>query len=318
MDDEPVQSFEVTAEGHHLRADKALSEHLDELSRSQVQRLFAAGRVWFEDDVLSKSAKVCAGDVITFSIPEPVPLELRPVNIPLTVIFEDEDLIAVNKAPGMVVHPGAGTGEDTLVHALLHHCRGELSGIGGVERPGIVHRLDKETSGVIISAKSDRGYQGLAKAFAERSLEKYYTALVCNAPRLLAGVIEAPIGRHSNQRTRMTIREDGRDSKTTWKLREAFGTRFAWLNLKLHTGRTHQIRVHCAHIGHILCGDRTYGYRPRQNDKVEFPRVMLHAARLVLDHPVTGERLELVAEDPEDFKTTAAAIRVAYGTGSTG
>jgi|TARA_B110000438_G_scaffold298195_1_gene345944 23S rRNA pseudouridine1911/1915/1917 synthase len=313
MHDEPTQSFEVTADGHHLRADKALSEHLDELSRSQVQRLFAAGRVWFGDDVLSKSAKVNTGDVISYSIPEPVPLELCPVDIPLNVIFEDEDIIVVNKAPGMVVHPGAGTGEDTLVHALLHHCQGELSGIGGVERPGIVHRLDKETSGVIISAKSDRGYQGLAQAFAERSLEKHYTALVCNAPRLLAGVIDAPIGRHSMQRTRMTIRDDGRESKTTWKLRESIGTRFGWLNLKLHTGRTHQIRVHCAHIGHILCGDRTYGYRPRQNDKVVIPRVMLHAARLELDHPVTGERLTLVADDPADFLDTAAALHAAYG-----
>lgn len=312
MFDEPTQSFEVTADHSHTRADKALSEHLESLSRSQVQRLFAAGRVWYGDDVLSKSAKVSTGDVITFSIPEAVPLELRAVDIPLDVIFEDEDIIAVNKAPGMVVHPGAGTGEDTLVHALLHHCRGELSGIGGVERPGIVHRLDKETSGVIISAKSDRGYQGLAEAFAARSLEKHYTALVCNAPRLLAGVIDAPIGRHSVHRTRMTIRDDGRESKTTWKLREKFGTRFAWLNLKLHTGRTHQIRVHCLHIGHVLCGDKAYGYRPRQNDKVEIPRVMLHAARLELDHPVTGERLELLAPDPQDFISTAEALREHY------
>jgi 23S rRNA pseudouridine1911/1915/1917 synthase len=312
MPEDTSQSIEIPPGSHRVRADKVLSAHLEEMSRSQVQRLFSTGRVWCEDEALSKSDKLNSGDIITYSIPEPVPLELRPVELPLEVLFEDEDIIALNKAPGMVVHPGAGTGEETLVHALLHHCQGQLSGIGGVERPGIVHRLDKDTSGVIVAAKSDRGYSGLAKAFAERSLEKYYTALVCDAPRLLAGIIDAPIGRHAVHRTRMTVREDGRESRTTWKMRQLFGNRFAQLDLQLHTGRTHQIRVHCSHIGHVLCGDRAYGYRPRQNDTVTFPRVMLHAARLVLDHPVTGKPLEIEAPIPEDFNVAIRDLDTLY------
>lgn len=305
-------SFEVDPAQDRMRADKVLANHLTEMSRSQVQRLFADGRVWRDEEALTKSERLNAGDVLTYTIPAPVALDLRPVEIPLEVLFEDEDLIALNKAPGMVVHPGAGTGADTLVHALLHHCKGQLSGIGGVERPGIVHRLDRDTSGVIVAAKSDRAFKGLAQAFAERTMEKAYTALVRGVPRLLSGRIEAPIGRHANQRTRMAVRDDGRSARTDWKLHEAFGEAFAWLDLRIHTGRTHQIRVHCSHVGHALAGDAAYGFRPRSNDAVEFPRIMLHAARLVLDHPVHGTPLVLEAPLPADFEETIGALRAAY------
>jgi 23S rRNA pseudouridine1911/1915/1917 synthase len=308
MDDETSESLVVGAGDDRVRADKVLSAHLSDLSRSQVQRLFVSGRVWREDEALTKSEKLRAGDILTYSLPAPVPLELRPVALPLEVIFEDADLIVLNKAPGMVVHPGAGTGEDTLVHALLHHCDGQLSGIGGVERPGIVHRLDRETSGVIVAAKSDRAFQGLALAFAERTLEKQYTALVRGIPRLLAGRVEEPIGRHPTQRTKMAVRPDGRAARTDWTLRRALGERFAWLDLRLHTGRTHQIRVHCAHLGHSLAGDAAYGFRPRDDDPVAFSRVMLHAARLSLRHPVTGEPLVLEAPLPDDFLRALRAL----------
>lgn len=309
MDEPILGAIEVGPSGDRVRADKVLAAQLPELSRSQVQRLFAAGRVWREDEALTKSDKVDCGDVLSYSIPAPVPLELRPVAIPLQVLFEDEDLIAVDKAPDMVVHPGAGTSEDTLVHALLHHCDGQLSGIGGVERPGIVHRLDRETSGVIVAAKSDRAFKGLSRAFAERTLEKRYWALVRGCPRLLCGEVNEPIGRHATHRTRMTVRPDGRSARTEWDLKEAFDSRFAWLDVRIHTGRTHQIRVHCAHLGHPLAGDRTYGFKPHPTDPVEFPRVMLHAAFLRLAHPVSGAPLELHAPMPADFATAIAALR---------
>ncbi|MFW6353559.1 MAG: RluA family pseudouridine synthase [Verrucomicrobiota bacterium] len=309
MAEDASESLEVSEAEDRERADKVLTRHLPDLSRSQVQRLFAKGLVWREETALTKNERLRAGDVLSFSIPPVVPLDLRPVALPLEVLFETDDLIAVNKAPGMVVHPGAGTGEDTLVHALLHHCAGQLSGIGGVERPGIVHRLDRDTSGVIVAAKSDRAYQGLAQAFAERTLEKHYTALVRGVPRLLSGRIEAPIGRHPNHRTRMAVRDDGRPARTDWKLREAFGDLFAWLDLRLHTGRTHQIRVHCAHLAHPLAGDQAYGFRARKRDPVEVSRVMLHAARLVLTHPVSGIPLTLEAPVPEDFSSTVEALR---------
>lgn len=307
-----ARMFEVPADGHRERADKALSAHLPELSRSRVQKLFALGRVWREEAALTKSDKVFAGDVLSFSIPEPRPLELLPVAIPLRVLFEDEDLIAINKEPGMVVHPGAGTGEDTLVHALLHHCAGQLSGIGGVERPGIVHRLDRETSGVIVAAKSDRAFRALSEAFASRSLGKFYSALVRGIPQDSQGRIDAPIGRHPVHRTRMCVRGDGRPALTDWQLARAFPEAgFAQLELQIHSGRTHQIRVHCAQLGHPLAGDPGYGFRARNNDPVVFPRVMLHARRLHLTHPVSRKALELEAPLPEDFKASLAALEAA-------
>lgn len=309
MSEDTLSTFEVDASGDRVRADKVLAAHLVDLSRSQVQRLLKDGRVWRDEVALTKSDKLNLGDVLTYSIPEPVPLELRPVDIPLEVLFEDDDFLALNKAPGMVVHPGAGTGEDTLVHALLHHCKGQLSGIGGVERPGIVHRLDRETSGVIVAAKSDRAFKALALAFAERAMEKYYTAIVAGVPALLSGRIEAPIGRHLNHRTRMMVREDGRSAKTDWKRREALGDAYALLDLRIYTGRTHQIRVHCAHFGHPLAGDANYGYRPHPRDRVEFPRVMLHAAKLVLNHPVSGNPMIIEAPLPADFEQSIEALR---------
>lgn len=306
-DEETV--YEVPEGINKLRADKALHMNCPELSRSQVQRLFDQGRVWLDNAAIRKSAKVSAGDSLVYSIPPVEPLDLEPVNIPLTIIYEDEDIIAVNKACGMVVHPGSGTGKDTLVHALLYHCQGQLSGIGGVERPGIVHRLDKETTGVIVAAKTDRAFSGLSQAFEQRHIHKVYRALVSGVPELKSGTIKEPIGRHPVHRHKMAVNERGRSAHSEWECIEAFGDVGALLEVTIHTGRTHQIRVHLSHIGHPIMGDKVYGYRKREDSSVDPERVMLHAHRLEFKHPVSKEKISLVAELPEDFSTLLSQLR---------
>lgn len=293
---------EVPQRWHRQRADKALAALIADTSRSQLQKCFGAGRVWRDDAALAQKTPVRAGDVLTVEVAPPVPLELRPVAMPLKILYEDADLLALDKASGQVIHPGAGTGEDTLVHGLLHHCGDSLKGIGGVERPGIVHRLDKETSGVLVVAKTEAAFQGLAQAFAERSLAKYYTALVVGQPAEAHRHIDAPIGRHPTHRTRMCVSERGRSAQTEWWVQQRWATGgigCALLRVRIHTGRTHQIRVHAAHCGHALCGDSLYGFRARPG-LPDFPRVMLHAARLELEHPVLGTPLVLEAPLPDD------------------
>lgn len=295
------------------RADKYLARVFPQLSRAGIQRAFEAGLVRRNGVVLSKNAKVANGDELEFAQPETVSLNLSPVPIPLEILWEDDDLLAVNKASGMVVHPGAGTGEDTLVHALLAHCRGELSGIGGVERPGIVHRLDRETSGVILVAKTDRAHRGLADLFARRALEKEYLALVAGAPELLSGTIRRPIGRHPVHRHKMAVVEEkGRDARTDWQAVERYGEAYALLRCRIHTGRTHQIRVHLSSVRHPLLGDATYGFRPDPRLDVAPSRTMLHAARLKLIHPVTEKELDLVAPVPPDFREQIDRLRAIF------
>ena len=295
----------IVPEGiHRERADKVLAAALPELSRAAVQRLFDGKHVAIGARILTKNHRLSAGDVLSYHVPAVRPATLVARAIALDVIFEDEDIIAVNKAPGMVVHPGAGTGEDTLVHALLAHCRGQLSGIGGVERPGIVHRLDRETSGVIVSAKNDRAHRALARAFARRELHKEYLALVSGVPPLMAGSILRPILRHAVHRHRMTVAHagEGREARTDWTREAAFGRVAALLRCRIHTGRTHQIRVHLKSIGHVVLGDTTYGWRADPRLPKQPARVMLHAARLAFVHPVTGHSLELEAPLPQDFQ----------------
>jgi 23S rRNA pseudouridine1911/1915/1917 synthase len=212
----------------------------------------------------------------------------------------------------MVVHPGAGTAENTLVHALLAHCAGELSGIGGVERPGIVHRLDRETSGAMLVAKTDKAHRGLAEQFAARSVRKEYLALVAGAPALLSGSIRKRIGRNPRQRHKMSVVEPeqrGRDAHTDWQVVERFGDRAALVRCTIHTGRTHQIRVHLKAAGHGLIGDVTYGWKADPRLPRQPGRVMLHAEHLVVTHPVTGRMLDLRAPLPEDFTEMMAALR---------
>jgi len=307
-------SHVVPPEARRSRADKVLARAFPEHSRVLLQRAFAAGLVRRNGGVITQKEQVRAGDRLECELPAVQPSVLRAQDIPLAVIYEDEHLLAIDKPPGMVVHPGAGTGEDTLVHALLSHCRGSLSGVGGVERPGIVHRLDKETSGVLIAAKTDAAHRGLAAQFAGRSVLKEYLALVSGVPALLAGSIRQPIGRHSRQRHRMAVvpeESGGRAAHTDWKLVESFGRAAALVRCTLHTGRTHQIRVHLRSIGHPLQGDASYGWKADPN-LPRPPRTMLHAEHLAVAHPVTGRPLDLRAPPPADFGAMAAALRALY------
>jgi 23S rRNA pseudouridine1911/1915/1917 synthase len=262
--------------------------------------------------VIDRSAEVVSGDELIFTFPEVKPTELRAVDIPLDVVYEDKHLLAINKAAGMVVHPGAGTGEDTLVHALLSHCEGELSGIGGVERPGIVHRLDRDTSGIMLVAKTDAAHRGISAQFAARTSHKEYLALVDGVPGLLSGSLQKPIGRNPTQRHKMAIVEGpgGRDARTDWERVEAFGGNLASLmRCIIHTGRTHQIRVHMKSLGHILLGDVIYGWKPSPRLPVQPTRMLLHAEHLVVKHPVTGKVLDLRAPLPKDFEKMLKGLR---------
>ncbi|KXU35176.1 RNA pseudouridine synthase [Cephaloticoccus primus] len=297
---------------HRARADKVLAAAFPEHSRVAWQRALSAGLVQADGAVISQAAAVSAGQVLRFRLPETQPLELRPVSIPLNVLFEDEHLLAVNKASGMVVHPGAATGEDTLVHALLAHCAGSLSGIGGVERPGIVHRLDRETSGVILVAKTDAAHRGLSGQFAERRISKHYLALVSGRPQLLSGTLKNTIGRNPNHRHKMALvppEKGGKPAHTDWEVAESFGERATLMRCQIHTGRTHQIRVHMQSLGHVILGDVVYGWKPDPRLPVNPERVMLHAGQLTLTHPITQQPLDLHAPVPADMERLIKALR---------
>lgn len=303
------QTYTVPEGVRRLRADKALALAFPEHSRTALQRAFDAGRVLMRGASIDRSANVVGGDVLEFSFPEVAPAEIKAVDIPLDVLFEDKHMLAVNKASGMVVHPGAATGEDTLVHALLAHCADSLSGIGGVERPGIVHRLDKDTTGVIVVAKTDKAHRALADQFATRSLKKEYVAIVQGVPQLLSGTIDRAISRHPTHRHRMTVGEGGKPAKTSWERSEAFGDIAALLRCQIFTGRTHQIRVHLKSLGHPILGDSLYGWKPDDRMTVQPERVMLHAEHLVLTHPVSGKELDLRAPLPKDFNAILKSLR---------
>lgn len=290
------------------RTDKVLAAAFPEHSRVAFQRALEADLVKIDGRVVAQSDEVHGGQTIEFALPDTKPAELRAVEIPLDVVFEDKHLIVLNKAAGMVVHPGVGTGEDTMVHALLAHCAGELSGVGGVERPGIVHRIDKETTGLLVVAKNDAAHRALSDQFAERSLTKEYVALISGVPQLLSGTIDRAIARHPVHRHRMTTGEGGKPARTDWVLLEKFGERASLVRCRIHSGRTHQIRVHLKSIGHPLLGDRVYGWKESPSLPTP-PRVMLHAEHLVLAHPVTGKPMDLRAALPRDFEDLMSQLR---------
>lgn len=300
------------------RADKVLAVAFPDHSRVAFQRAFDAGLVKRNGEPLSRDSTLEAGDEIAFLFPEIKPNNMTPADIPLDVIFEDQHLLVVNKTSGMVVHPGAATGEDTLVHALLMHCKGTLSGVGGVERPGIVHRLDRETSGIIVVAKTDKAHRGLAEQFSERSLHKEYLALVAGAPALISGSIRKAIGRNKQHRHKMAVVEaadGGKDARTDWEVVERFGQLATLIKCALHTGRTHQIRVHMKSLGHVLLGDLVYGWKPDSRLKKPPQRVMLHAAHLIFRHPITGKTIDVRAPLPPDFEAQLKALRAAIKAG---
>ena len=301
-------TFLVPEDTRRARADKVLAQAFPEHSRVAFQRALEAGLVKADDKVISQADEVRAGQTLAFSFPETVAAELKGVDIRLDVIFEDKHLIVLNKAAGMVVHPGTNTGEDTMVHALLAHCAGGLSGIGGVERPGIVHRLDKETTGLIVVAKNDAAHRALADQFASRTLQKEYVALISGVPQNDSGTINRAISRHPVHRHRMTVGEGGRPSRTDWTIEKKFGELGALVRCRIHTGRTHQIRVHLKSLGHPVLGDSTYGWK-QHSDMPAVPRVMLHAEHLVFAHPVSGKVMDLRAPLPVDFKQLVTALR---------
>jgi 23S rRNA pseudouridine1911/1915/1917 synthase len=307
----PANSYTIPEGQRRERADKVLAAAFPEHSRAAFQRALEAGLVKADGKVIGQADDVRAGQVIEFSFPEVKPAELKPVDIPLEVIFEDKHLIVLNKPSGMVVHPGVGTGEDTMVHALLAHCAGELSGVGGVERPGIVHRLDKETTGLLVVAKHDAAHRALADQFASRSLQKEYVTLVSGVPKEKSGTINRAISRHPVHRHRMTVGEGGRPSRTDYEVLEDFGGKAAYLRCRIHTGRTHQIRVHLKSLGHPVLGDETYGWKQDAALPVP-PRVMLHAEHLVFAHPVSAKALDLRAPLPKDFRSLLGKLRIGH------
>jgi len=300
-DSTPIELL-VSANEAKLRLDQFMAKRLPEFSRSRLQQLIRDGFVRLNDSTSRPRQIVRGGDKIELTEPPLEKIEMLPEVIPLEILFEDDDLIVINKSPGLVVHPGAGHREHTLVNALLNHCA-TLSGIGGKERPGIVHRLDKETSGCLVVAKNDVAHWELSKQFAARTVEKIYLALVAGKLRKPAGAIEGKIGRHPVHRKQMsatTLR--GRVAKTEYRVVRS-SDRATLIECRLHSGRTHQIRVHLHHLGHAVLGDKIYAPRLAK----DFPRQMLHAWKLGFRHPRTQEWKSFEAPVPDDF---AAAIKL--------
>jgi len=292
-----VIELQVTRERAGLRLDRFLALELADFSRSRLQALILGGFVQLNDAEPRPRELVKTGDVIRLQVPPIEKIESLAEEIPLQILFEDEDLLVIDKPAGMVVHPGAGNLEHTLVNALLHHCHA-LSGIGGKERPGIVHRLDKETSGCLVVAKNDAAHRELSKQFAARTLKKVYLALVSGRLRKAAGVIDAPIARHPIHRQRMSVAKNsrGRSAMTEYKVVRS-GAEMSLVECALHSGRTHQIRVHLHHLGHPVIGDKLYAAKLAKS----FPRQMLHAWKLGFAQPRTGEWSEFEAPLPQDF-----------------
>jgi len=300
-----VVELTVAAQDDGMRIDAYLRANT-EFSRSRVSALMLEGAVSVEGEVQSKpSFKVAAGQQIELIVPETRPVDIVPQNIPLDILYQDADVVVVNKPCGMVVHPAAGNEDRTLVNALLYHVQ-DLSGIGGEMRPGIVHRLDKDTSGLILIAKNDRAHAVLSDQFKERSMEKHYRAVAFGNFPQDNGLIDAPIARHPIDWKKMAIVADGKPSQTEWKVLERLKSA-TYLDIHLLTGRTHQIRVHMHSVGHPLLGDRIYA--PNLKTSVHIPRLMLHAYSLAFTHPVTGERMELCAPMPEKFAATLEKLR---------
>jgi len=311
-----VERFTISAGGERL--DAALARHSG-LSRASAQRLIAAGRVRVDGRPAKASHRLRAGEAVEYELPEPEPAQpaLTSEAIPLDVVYEDAHLMVINKPAGLVVHPGAGRRTFTLVHALLHHAP-ELAAVGAEGRPGLVHRLDKDTSGLLVVAKTATAHLGLARQFKQGGVRKLYLALVLGEPGRESGRIEAPIGRHHALRQRMAVREGGRAAVTEWRVRERFGGCCALVEFRLLTGRTHQIRVHAARLGHPVAGDALYGGRRYASLRgaaalreavSRSPRQMLHAWRLGFQHPVSGQTLEFEAPLPEDFAAVLSALR---------
>lgn len=326
-----LQTITVTGDEGSARLDRVLAVRLPELSRSRLKALILAGQISLRDaPILDPAYHVASGDTITIRVPPPVSPEPEPENIPLDIVHEDDDIIVIEKPRGLVVHPAAGHETGTLVNALIAHCGESLSGIGGVKRPGIVHRLDKDTTGLMVAAKNDRAHASLSAQFADHgrtgALRRGYMAFVWGVPNRPHGTIDAPIDRHPHAREKMAVRPGGREAITHWEVLDTFSGRdgkpvASLLACQLETGRTHQIRVHLSHIGHPLMGDAVYGpgfktkanaLRPGARAALEgLGRQALHAYLLTLEHPGTGEILEWTSDLPPDLAALRQSLHAA-------
>lgn len=297
---EELLVFGVSQEEQDLRIDRYLSEKMDNCSRSFVQKLLKDGKVSISGKSVKPSYKVQAGDVIEAKVPEPEELEILPEDIPLDILYEDEDVLIVNKPKGMVVHPSAGHYSHTLVNAVMFHCKDQLSGINGVLRPGIVHRIDMDTTGALVICKNDASHQKLAEQLAVHAITRKYRALVHGNLKEDTGTVTGAIGRHPTDRKKMAINErNGKPAVTHYRVLQRFGN-YTYIECELETGRTHQIRVHMASIGHPLVGDAVYG--PKKCPFSKLQGQTLHAMVLGFTHPSTGEYLEVTAPLPEYFE----------------
>ena len=293
-----IRTLQVNPENAGERLDAFLAEQLEDVTRSAAAKLCAGGSVTREGKPLGKNYRLTGGETIDVALPDPEPMDAVAQDIPLDVVYEDADVIVVNKPKGLVVHPAPGHPDGTLVNALLHHCAGSLSGIGGALRPGIVHRIDRDTSGLIIAAKNDYAHQCLSAQLQDHSLARTYECVVVGNLKADSGTVDAPIGRHPVDRKKMAVVANGRPAITHWEVIARYGG-YTHVRCRLETGRTHQIRVHMAHIGHPILGDTVYGA------KKAVPGLQgqcLHAVGLRFIHPRTGEVVECSCPLPEEFR----------------
>ena len=294
--------YEVTAEEDGLRLDQYIAGRCMDLSRSYIQKLIKESRVTINKNIQTKTkTAVQESDIVNVFLPDPKELEIKPQDIPLDILYEDNDVLMVNKPKGMVVHPAPGHYEDTLVNAVLYHCRDNLSGINGVLRPGIVHRIDKDTTGALIVCKNDKAHQKIADQLRAHTITRSYRAIVYNNFSEDEGMINAPIGRHpTNRKKRMVTEKNSKEAITHYKVLDHLNHKFNYIECRLETGRTHQIRVHMSHIGHPLLGDEVYG--PANSKFKNLQGQTLHAATLGFIHPTTEEYMEFSAPLPDYFE----------------
>ena len=301
---EPIL-LRASEESKNQRLDAFLASSLDGLTRSQATRLIESGEVAVNGRAVGKSYKLAGGEDIAVTLPEPEPVEAVPQDIPLDVVYEDADVIVVNKPSGMVVHPAPGHPDGTLVNALLYHCAGTLSGIGGALRPGIVHRIDRDTSGLIIAAKNDAAHQYLSAQLADHTLARTYECIVVGALREDRGTVDAPIARHPTDRKRMAVVAGGREAVTHWEVIARYPG-YTHVRCRLETGRTHQIRVHMAYRGHPILGDMVYGHKKPELGQ---DSQCLHAKELRFVHPRTGQLVTVCCELPDYFTALLEKLR---------
>ena len=301
-----MSNWLVDLEYDNIRIDRFISERMEDVSRSYIQKLIKDGLVTADSKPVKANYKVKAGEIIEISIPDPVSLDIEPQNIPLDILYEDDDVLLVNKPKDMVVHPSAGHLDGTLVNALLYHCKDSLSSINGVMRPGIVHRIDKDTTGVLIICKNDKSHNCIAEQLKVHSITRRYHAIVYNNLKDDFGTIDAPIGRHPIDRKKMSINhKNGKEAVTHYKVLERFG-KYTYVQCELETGRTHQIRVHMSSIGHPLLGDEVYG---SAKQPYKTCGQVLHAKVFGFIHPTTGEYMEFVTPLPTYFEELLDKLR---------